>query len=164
MRTCTLALIYIFPLKPHVSTVHGVLVPSMISQLMKPLLTEPEPVPHGTLNTSLPLKGPWRGSHPALPRGCSQEMKTAIRGVVRGGQEQECWGSSSSRTEQASFAGFTAGAITPPCQLCCFPEPRLVVGNPWNIELPCNQTCECDSSSSRRRTLHCARQWACSDR
>lgn len=33
------------------------LIPSMISQLMKLLLTEAEPVPHGTLNTSLPLKG-----------------------------------------------------------------------------------------------------------
>ena len=30
----------------------------MISQMMKPLLTEPEPVPHATLNTSLPLEGP----------------------------------------------------------------------------------------------------------
>lgn len=43
---------------------------------MKPLLTEPEPVPHGTLNTSLPL--PMRLS-PSFPLGCSQEMKTAIK-------------------------------------------------------------------------------------
>lgn len=49
--------LHIFP-KPHLCFVHGVPVPSMISQMMKPLLTEPEPVPHATLNTSLPLEGP----------------------------------------------------------------------------------------------------------
>lgn len=43
---------------PLFPSIHGVLVSSMISQMMKPLLTKPGPVPHGTLNTSLPLKGP----------------------------------------------------------------------------------------------------------
>lgn len=68
----------------HVLTFHGspdhcVLMLLMISQLMKPLLTETEHVPHGTLNTSLPLKGPSTPLSPRFASGCSQEMKAAIR-------------------------------------------------------------------------------------
>lgn len=62
-----------------VSSDHCVLLLLMISQLMKPLLTETEHVPHGTLNTSLPLKGPSTPLSPRFASGCSQEMKAAIR-------------------------------------------------------------------------------------
>lgn len=62
-----------------VSSDHCVLLLLMISQLMKPLLTETEHVPHGTLNTSLPLKGPSTPLSPRFASGCSQEMKEAIR-------------------------------------------------------------------------------------
>lgn len=68
---------HVLPL--HVSSAHCVLLLLMISQLMKPLLTKTEHVPHGTLNTSLPLKGPSTPLSPRFASGCSQEMKAAIR-------------------------------------------------------------------------------------